>query len=68
MKHSRGVVLHFRFFKIEIFGLVVGNANLHPLPVGLLRCSLVGGPAKLNIWLRCQWLIAQMLELGKVHH
>lgn len=44
VEHPGGVVLHLRLLEVEVLGLVVGDADLHALAVGLLGSRLVGGP------------------------
>ena len=43
MEHASAVVLHLGLLEVEVFRLVVRDANLQ-LPVLLLVCWLVGWP------------------------
>ena len=44
VEHPGGVVLHLRLLEVEVLGLVVGDAHLHALAVGLLGSRFVGRP------------------------
>jgi hypothetical protein len=66
VKHSSWIVFHFSFFEIEIFGLVVSDANLHPLAVRLLGGCLVGRPNNKIIIVRVEFSFKMLILAANI--